>query len=231
MPIEWEYPIAALAHGGGYASVVDSHDDGDDERHSLIVITEIESVTDTMQQLGILGAPKWIRNAREFRWLIESLRHPVTHVAFDLSPVDGDPNPSWHVAITELLASHLPADYSPWNYPIFVVAIEEGFVSIAGSRTDGSELHALVVFSSEAKAEAYVEEAKRGELCKIQDLDEAVKYFGAMAEVVDAVALDPAVENGGCRTERCFDIETLLEKYLVEIDSDTSPPRELPAPE
>lgn len=215
MAFEWEYPIAVIAHGGGYASVIESEERGG-ERHSLIVVTETEASLELMQRLGILGAPRIIGNAREFRWLVQSLRKPVSHVAFDIDPVEDQPNPQWSVSIEELLRNHLIADFSPWNYPIYVVAVEHGFLCIASSTSDGRELTAVTVFRSKSLAAEYIEASQPGEICTIKNLQEAVRFFSAVSEVVDAVALDPSIVDGQASAEHCFAIETLLDKYLVE---------------
>ena len=214
MEFRWEYPIAVLAHGGGYASIVEQEEESD--RHSLIVVTDTDESPDLMAKLGILGAPRLIHNAREFRWLVESLREPVTHVAFDIDPVGAEPNPQAAYSIEELLQDHLVIDFSPWNYPVYIVAVEEGFASIIGSREDESPFHAIAVFRSRERADAFMEVAGDGEICELADLKDAVKFFTAMAEQVDAVALDPSHQEGQCLTDHCFAIETLLEKYLIE---------------
>jgi hypothetical protein len=215
MSFQWEYPVAVLAHGGGYASLVD--EGTQPPRHSLIVITETERTADVMQQLAILGAPKLIKNSREFRWLLESLQAPVRHVAFDIDPVGADPNPAATLSVEALLTEYLSTDFSPWNYPVFLLAIDDGFVSITGQRSDSDDMHAIAVFRSAEKARDYETVVSGGgELCEIKNLAEAVKFFEAMRETIDAVALDPVITDGQCQTEHCFSLETLLSKYLIE---------------
>jgi hypothetical protein len=220
MSFEWEYPIAVLAHGGGYASLVD--DTVEPARHSLVVLSELDRIADVMETLAILGAPKLIKNSREFRWLLESLKAPVDHVAFDINPVGAEANPAFVLSVGELLADHLPSDYSPWNYPVFLLEIEDGFVSITGQRESSDDLHAITVFRSEEKANAYnAAIGGGGSLCEIKNLAEAVSFFKAMKETIDAVALDPIIEDGTCQTPHCFSLDTLLTKYLVEEQPDS----------
>lgn len=214
MDYQWDYPVAVLAHGGGYASWVDSRPEGD--RHCLIVLTHTDRTPDVMERLGIIAAPRILQNAREFRWLVESLQHPVTHVAFDIDPQGDQANPEMTIAVDELIREHLIVDYSPWNYPIYVVAVGEGFASITGHREDDSPLHAIAVFREEKRAEAYVEATAEGEVCELEDFGEAVRFFTAMSDLVDAVALDPVIEDGQYSTKHCFAMQTLLDKYLVE---------------
>jgi hypothetical protein len=213
----WEYPIYLIPHGGGFASMVDPHAEADAELAQLLVVyTESEVAVRFMAEFGMADTPRMLFNDREFRWLLQSLRAPVTGVAFDPSPLGDKIDARWQVAVRELLDQHLTADYSPWNYPVYAIAQEVGFVSIDGVGSGGEGFTALGLFTSEGKAQDYLEAAEEsGELCRLANLDEARALLIALTEQIAAVALDPIVERGQRTAKHCFPLETLLNKYLV----------------
>ena len=213
----WEYPIYLIPHGGGFASMLDPHTEADDEpTQMLIVYTESEVAVQFMSEFGMAETPRMLFNDREFRWLLQSLRAPVTDVAFDPSPLGDKVDARWQVAVRELLDEHLTADYSPWNYPVYAIAQEAGFVSIDGAGNKGEPLTILGLFTSPDKAKGYLEATEEsGELCVLTNLDEARALLIALTERIAAVALDPIVEQDQRTAKHCFPLETLLNKYLV----------------
>ncbi len=213
----WEYPIYLIPHGGGYASMVDPNAEADAEPTQLLVVyTESEVAVRFMAEFGMADTPRMLFNDREFSWLLQSLRAPVTDVAFDPSPLGDKIDARWQVAVRELLDEHLSTDYSPWNYPVYAVAQESGFVSIDGAGSAGESLTVLGLFTSEDKAKSYLEAAdESGELCTLTNLDEARIFLTALTEQIAAVALDPTVEQDQRTAKHCFPLETLLSKYLV----------------
>lgn len=213
----WEYPIYLIPHGGGYASMVDPHADAEAETTQLLVVyTESEVAIQFMSEFGMADTPRMLFNDREFTWLLRSLRAPVTEVAFDPSPRGDKVDARWQVAVRELLDEHLTADYSPWNYPVYAIARETGFVSIDGAGSQAETLTVLGLFTSREKAACYLDAAdESGELCELTNLDEARAFLTALGERISAVALDPTVENDQRTAKHCFPLDTLLSKYLV----------------
>lgn len=182
----------------------------------LVVYTESEVAVQFMAEFGMDDTPRMLFNDREFSWLLQSLRAPVTEVAFDPSPLGDKVDARWQVAVRELLADHLTTDYSPWNYPVFAIAQDVGFVSIDATGSGGEPLTVLGLFTSENKAKTYLEAAdETGELCQLTNLDEARTFLTALSELVAAVAVDPIVEDDQRTAKHCFPLETLLNKYLV----------------
>lgn len=211
----WEYPIYLIPHGGGYASIVDPNAEAEPTQ-MLVVYTESEVAVQFMSEFGMADTPRMLFNDREFSWLLQSLRAPVTDVAFDPSPLGDKVGARWQVAVSELLESHLTADYSPWNYPVYAIAQEKGFVSIDGARSDDEPLTVLGLFTREDKARGYLEAAdEAGELCTLASLDEMRTFLTALRHQIAAVALDPIVEQDQRTAKHCFPLETLLNKYLV----------------
>jgi hypothetical protein len=213
----WEYPIYLIPHGGGYASMVDPNVDADVEpTQMLVVYTESEFAAQFMLEFGMEDTPRMLFNDREFSWLLQSLRAPVTDVAFDPSPLGDKIEARWQVAVRELLEAYLTADYSPWNYPVYAIAQGTGFVSIDAATSDGETLTVLGLFTSEDKASGYLEAAgESGELCILMNLDEARTFLTALTDLIGAIALDPTVENDQRAAKHCFPLDTLLNKYLV----------------
>ena len=213
----WEYPIYLIPHGGGYASMVDPKTEAEDKPSQMLVVyTESEVAIQFMAEFGLDDTPRMLFNDREFSWLLQSLRAPVSEVAFDPSPLGDKVDARWQVAVSELLAEYLTADYSPWNYPVYAVAQGAGFVSIDAAGSDGQPLTVLGLFTSEAKANSYLEAANEpGELCPLTNLDETRTFLTAMTDLIGAVALDPTVESDQRTAKHCFPLDTLLTKYLV----------------
>ena len=215
MVFHWSYPVYLIPHAGGYASVVGAPTCDDDRTHFLVVHTDEQPATEFMQRFEIEGRPKRLHNHREFRWLLLSLRDPVRHVAFDPDPDEGQVNARWSASVGDLLRDHLKADYSPWNYPVCVVAQEDGFASIQGSGPAGEPLTAICVFTDEEKAHDYLAAAGEvGSLCTLDNPDQARTFLAALGPGVSAVALDPRVEAGLRTARHGFSLQTLLDKYL-----------------
>jgi hypothetical protein len=213
MDFSRDYPIYLVPHGGGYASIVDPQAES---VQLLVVYTEEQDAADFMIQFGLPGSPRALHNDREFLWLLQSLQSPVTQVAFDPRPVEQQVNSRWTVSVQSLMEDHLAADYSPWSYPIFVIATDCGFTSIQGQASDGRPILAVAVFTKASKARAYLEAAEEtGTLCKLADMDQARRFLESLALEVFAVAVDPVVTDEKRSAKHCFDIATLLEKYLV----------------
>ena len=163
----------------------------------------------------IMGSTRQINNDREFGWLLTSLHAPVAGVVFDPSPIIDNP-PGWKVSVKDLLDNHLVSDNSPWNYPVYVVAQEQGFISIEEADNDGQPLTAIGFFTSVEYVETYLEAAaEAGATCPIDNVEEARSFLKKMAPQATAVAINPTAIDGQRTAKYCFAITTLLEKYLV----------------
>jgi len=215
MTLVWRYPLYLIPLEGGYVSVLDQQAGAPGPQH-LAVFTEAKLVESFMQYCQIPGDPRQLGNAREFGWLLQSLRHPVTHVAFDPQPDARSLVSRWNVPVAELLAHHLVPDNSPWNYPVFVLCREHGYASIEGRSPDGSTWTAINVFSSRDKAETYSRaEGIDDTIREITDMAQARELLQSMGDRTTAVAFDPTIEDGRHAAAHCFAIKTVLDKYLV----------------
>ncbi len=216
----WEYPIYLIPHGGGYASMVDPQSENeDDPTHMLVVYTQSEVAVQFMSEFGIPEVPRMLFNDREFGWMLQSLKSPVRQVAFDPSPLGDKIAAQWQVAIQELIDDHLTTDYSPWNYPVFAIAQDGGFVSLLGAEDNGKPTIAIGLFTSEEKANGYLEGAdEEGELCELTNLDDTRTFLEALSDQVGSVAVNPIAEQDNRTATHCFSLPILLEKYLVRED-------------
>lgn len=220
MKIQWKYPIFILPHGGGYASLVDPSTDGPADQY-LVVCTAEDEAAALMRRLGILGHPRPLHSAREFAWLLQCVRAPVKHVAFDPDPLDDEINSAFAVPIRELLERRLRIDNSPWDYPVYAVGLPRGFLCIAGSGEGG--LTAVALFRGREQADAYLEKSEQsGDLCEMEDRQQVVKFLTALRDRIDAVAIDPDFQEGRSSAKHCLSISILLDKYLV----DAPPPKD-----
>jgi len=211
----WSYPLYLIPHEGGYVSIVSAETHrGSDQL--LAVFTEEQRVREFMVHVGIDAAPFLLHNDREFIWMLRRLNDPVTRVTFDPAAEKDADQPGWTLSLESLLKNHLEADYSPWNYPIFVIAQDSGFVSIKGESDDGRPLIAIAVFTSHEKAETYLKATdEEGSLCELADMKQTRQFLGGLAIEVFSVALDVIAVSDRRIASHCFDIATLMEKYLV----------------
>ncbi len=215
MELTWRYPLYIIPLTTGYASVVDSQDPGKPV-HSLVVFTELEKAERVMAQWEISGSPRALSNAREFDWMLRSLQAPVSQIALDAEPTDDQVNARWSISVEEMLQEHLVVDYSPWNYPVFVLAQKEGFACIEGVGPDGGQLAALALFDNEEKLAQYVDDTREGgKRFELSDLAQTRKFLSGLNPNVTAVALNPQSVDGKRSTKHCFSLQTLLYKYLV----------------
>jgi hypothetical protein len=216
MTFAWKYPVYLIPLDGGYVSVVEPQAT-EPRPHHLAVFTSEEVAAAFMHHCQIPGSARPLNNSREFGWLLQSLQQPVTRVAFDPQPDSLTVECRWDVAVQELLKRHLVADYSPWNYPVFVIRQEHGYASIEGQTSQGSHWTAIAFFTSREKSDAYVQASgTSGTLRELSDASQARTFLQEMAGVADAVALDPKVAGETHAAKHCFSIPTILQKYLVE---------------
>ncbi|PQO32004.1 hypothetical protein DTL21_17310 [Bremerella cremea] len=215
-PIQWEYPLYLIAHGGGYTSIVDPQDTDDQPQHILTTHSTEAIALGFMQQFGIIGEPRQLNNDREFRWFLKSLKLPVTKVAYDPEPVEFDINAKWIAKIKTLLEDYLIVDNSPWNYPVYVVNQADGYSSTVGNGEEGESMTLLNLFTDEEKAKKYAEtQDKEGEVVTLHNMEHVRKILLGLRDSVSAVAMDPVYEENESSSQYCIGVEALLDKYLV----------------
>jgi hypothetical protein len=217
MSFQWDYPIYLIPLPGGYASIRQKHDSNEPSL-ALVVYTNKELCHQFASEVGVASQPKPLKNAREFAWLLQNIRAPVTRVAFD--PSADASTAKWSASIEELLNDHLVIDYSPWNYPVFVVSQLDGFASIEGKAVDGRDvMRAIALFTDQEKARDYLVGAdEAGAIHALHNLKETRDFLTAMSSAANAVAVNPVVEEGKRTAKHCFSIKTVLEKYLIVQD-------------
>ncbi|MFW6169895.1 MAG: hypothetical protein ACODAD_05340 [Planctomycetota bacterium] len=230
-----EYPLYLIPLETGYVSVVESSSGVDSDVDSdvdsevgetctyyLAVFTEQERAEGFMQAHGLEGSPRLLRNGRETAWMAESLREPVNNLAFDPSSESAGSNSKnvdarWKVTVADFLENHVVVDYSPWNYPVFVIEQSKGFVSVEGRAGNGEEMRAVGLFTTREKAERFLCGAEEtGTARALETMHQAREFLQRMLPDVTAVALDLTADGGRRAAEYCFSIRTILDKYLVE---------------
>ena len=216
MSLALNYPLYLIALDGGYVSVVDA--DGAEPRpHYLAVFTTEEAAETFTQRCELLGAIKELRNARDFAWLLQSVRPPVTRVAFDPEPLSLTVQGRWLVDIQEMLNEHLLIDYSPWNYPAYVIRQPNGYASIHGQTSHGSQWTAVSIFTAREKADAFLTASGGpGEVEEVTSLAAARSLLESLTEVAQAVAIDPTIEEDRHNAQHCLGLQNVLDKYLVQ---------------
>ena len=220
---EIRYPLYLIPHGGGYLSIVDPENTG---RQLLVVCSSQELSLMLIYQFSLLSKPKQLNNDREFAWLLRSLKNPVSAVAFDPRPEGEIVNAVEVATVAELLEHRLQPDLSPWNYPVFLLANDDGFVSIESDDGSGELIQLLCLFSSREKAIEYQDVTGiAGDLCEFKSVAQMRTFLKSLdRSLAAAVALDPVIENETHIAKYCFAIEVLLEKYLVHEDQNTPNP-------
>ncbi|MBA2114637.1 hypothetical protein [Bremerella alba] len=215
-PIQWEYPLYLIAHGGGYASIVDPKDTDDQPQHILTTHSTEQVALNFMQQFAIIGEPRQLNNDREFRWFLKTLKLPVTQVAYDPEPVEFDINAAWIAKITTLLEEYLIVDNSPWNYPVFVIKQQDGYSSTVGNGEEGEPITLLNLFTDETKANKYAAtDDGAGEVITLHNMEHVREILLGLRDSVSAVAMDPVYEENESSSQYCIGLEALLDKYLV----------------
>jgi len=220
--IDWNFPLYLIPNHQGYAAVADNDPlTGEPEPdQSLLLFSDESSAIMLIAAFELLSAPKPLRNERELVWLLQSLKSPVHHVLLDPNPVQPASDSGRKLPIDQVL-QQLKPDLSPWNYPVYAVAVDEGFLTIDGTASSGETLSALALFASKEKVDDYLRQAgTSGRYCEIADRQQAIVFFRAVRELVSAVALDPQIENGRHTARYGFSLDTLLEKYLVEMETE-----------
>jgi len=209
----WTYPVFAVRHGGGLASVQLESADGED-RFALAIFTSEQTCLHFLGLTGIEGEPAQLNNDHEFAMLVSALKKPHTHVSFDSEPVGDEVNAKWSVSIADLLENHLPWSRSPWNYPVFVLRQGEGYASIEANSAEGEPIHALAMFTLEDLAKAYRDAAK--ETGEVDAIDTPPMFAVLLEQLVEAtaVAINPTADAGVRTAKTCVTVQTLLEKYL-----------------
>ena len=221
-----EYPLYLIPLETGYVSVVESDPDADAETEDtstyyLAVFTEQQRAEGFMEAFGLEGNPQPLHNGREVAWMAESLRHPVNNLAFDpssesASAASKSVDARWKVTVQELLDNHIVVDYSPWNYPVFVIEQQNGFASVAGRASNGEEMSAVGLFTTQEKAEAFLRDAgETGTVQTLATLEQTREFLQSVLPEVTAVALDLTADGGQRSAQYCFSVQTVLEKYLV----------------
>lgn len=213
-----EYPLYLVPLEAGYVSVVE-HTPDDEPTYYLAVFTDEFLAVEFMRECGIDAEARPLHNSREFAWLAQSLRAPITNLAFDPLADSTSVEARWKVPVKDVLEKHIRVDYSPWNYPVFVVDQEDGFASVEGTTSQGDELRAIGLFTTKEKAEEYLSEAdEQGFIRQLDDLPQVRSFLEDVSGDVSAVALNLSVQEGQRTAKYCFSIKTVLEKYLVEPD-------------
>ena len=189
----------------------------DTKKQMLVICSSKELAMGLVYQFELMSMLKELKNDREFVWLLRSIKKPVTQVAFDPQPQGEEVNAVEIVEIDELLSNRLSPDMSPWNYPVYVVAQEQGFVSIESPDETGEMIMLLCLFTEKRLAADYLDKSgSEGEFCAFHDVGEARTFFESLdRSLAAAVALDPEIDEGTHKAKYCFSIEVLLEKYLV----------------
>jgi len=185
--------------------------------YHLAVFTRYDLAKAFAEHVGIEADPRPLCNAREFAWMAQSLRSPVDSLAFDPVPESKKVDARWKVSVRELIDNHLVIEYSPWNYPVFVIEQEGGFASVEGSTSRGENRRAVGVFTTTDTAQKFLEDAEEtGTVQALDDVSQTRRFLESVSAEASAVALDLTVSHGQRSAKYCFSVQTLLDKYLVE---------------
>ena len=93
-----EYPLYLVPLEAGYVSVVEPAPDNA-QNYYLAVFTSQALAESFMEACGIEGEPRALNNGREFAWLVQSLRAPISNLAFDPEAESLQGAARWKVSI------------------------------------------------------------------------------------------------------------------------------------
>ena len=214
MSLDWDYPLYLIGIELGFASVVDEVADGQ-RRVSLVVFTDQARMDRFMHEVGLEGKPRPIANDREFSYLLQGLRSPVTSVAFDSAPCGREVNARWIVNVPELLDKHLPWAASPWSYPVYVVAERDGFSCVDDTADSERPRRAVSLFTTSDAAQQYAQNARmEGSVQPVATPDDLRTLLQHLDWTVTAMAIDPTATGDKRTAKRCVEIATALQKYV-----------------
>jgi hypothetical protein len=133
---------------------------------------------------------------------------------------DSEPVLARHrITVRDLLRHRLVVDYSPWNYPVFVIDQGTGYASIEGYSGEQQAWTAVMMFTRREKAETYLRASNEsGTIRELTDIDQARAFLVDLAPGAGAVALDPVMDHDRRLARHCFSVQTLLDKYLVRAE-------------
>ncbi len=212
---ELEYPLFLLPFDAGYVSVVET-ESAESQTYYLAIFTSEQAAAEFSNESGIESEPRPLRNPRELAWLLQSLRTPVESVAFDPAAGSTAVESPWKVKVSDLLAHHVLIDYSPWNYPVFVIEQASGYACIEGASSKGTDMRAVGLFTQREKAQEYLAASSgRGRIVALDDLRQTRDFLEDLLPDATAVAIDPVISADHQSAEYCFSIRTVLDKYLV----------------
>lgn len=225
--MQFEYPLYLIPLETGYVSVVESNTETEsqaEKNHTyyLAVFTGHDRAEGFMETYGLEGSPQPLHNGREVAWAAQSLREPVNNMAFDPSSESATTDSehveaNWKVSVQELLDNHIVVDYSPWNYPVFLIEQQDGYASVEGRASTGEEMRAVGLFTTREKAEKFLQNAdETGHIRSLDTMQQAREFLESLLPDVVAVALDLTVDHNQRSAEYCFSVRTVLDKYLVE---------------
>lgn len=221
MDLKYDYPLFLVKHGGGYISLLEEGADPETADQALAVFSSEELAAEFIDGVGVMAGIKPLFNAREFAWLLASLRTPVVEVILDQPAGQLKLEGTWRESVSRLLNEHLIVDYSPWNYPVFAVqerfeGKELGYSCIQGSDNEGNPVTVLALFTEKEAAFDYLKACKiKGELQQFDRMPEIRDWLQSLDTQVAAVAIDPVIEKNQRRADQCIGLDRLLESYLV----------------
>ena len=170
--------------------------DSNGSQQSLIAFTESNAAILFIATFNLLSAPRPIKNDRELAWLLRGVQEPVTRILIDANPINPESTSGTLLTIEEVL-SQLKPEYSPWDYPIFAVGKEQGFLSIDGTGDDGEFLSAIApVFLMRKRYPSTWNNPSKRAIYAGSTTRTKLGYFSAGSVIWSTrVALDPIVER------------------------------------
>lgn len=219
--LECPYPLYLVKHGGGYVSLLEEGADPETSDQALAVFSQEALAAEFIDTIGVMAGIKTLANAREFAWLLASLREPVVEVILDQPPGETELSGQWRVPVSEMLNHHLVVDYSPWNYPVYAVqevfeGRDLGYSCITGQDSEGNPVTVLTLFTRPQLAQDYLQACKtKGELERFDSVEQIRPWLESLDAEVSAVAIDPVIEKNQRRADQCIGLDRLLESYLV----------------
>lgn len=218
-----KYPLYLLHHGPGYVSLVDVASAADPQPQALALFGSYERAVEFVEQMAGFAGIRAIKNAREFQWLLTSLKEPVVEAVLDPAMDRPEIVGVWRRTVAELLEWGIEIDNSPWNYPVYLlksIGGQRGWSSIqvgAGSNW----FSFIVMFTSEKLAPAYLAEIEGEdgplELVLVPDMWSLRERLVSLGPEIAGVAINPTVAAGVRKCENCLEIGRLLGHYLTVV--------------
>jgi hypothetical protein len=214
------YPLFAVQRGTGYVAFDLGAASGSPRAGMGVPVFTSEADARQFIERDIAGGEvKRFENAKEFRKFLRGIRDAGICVLFDLLPNDkGDLHTERVFPAAVVLERFMPEPGFGWSYPVYYLAVDEGFACVDGASDDGQVAKLAAFFTDADLANraiaAWGDKLVRREISSNQEF---AAWLKSCEPSIAGVAFDPPPASPGNKAKHCVWRDTLLETLTIEI--------------